>query len=653
MKFRTFLLSLLSIILTASCSDGNEDFADFPIQRDTTFVGIRRTVDVKKSETAVPLYIIETEGTMISEIYVPEVSDSMLVLCFMPENSNDDMTVLVTQQNIIMFEGSPNYYYGFPSEVTIANAEDNFSSLSSGRMNWSTGEFTMSSSIPLTITKQSRAPKKDDFSSIRDLLYNHLDTFSDNVDDLGASISINNKGEKVAKICEFWTKIVTPQARRMLYDYDYDVNAQETSKELSGKAQEIIISYHYPEDNLAQQIGAFALRYGNRGYIWAKNKISGYFEKEEESDYSSYESSGLQILNQIGVNTTRVNQYIFTGSLVEASKCMPYVQATDITENSITLRGSFSFASEAATSNFTCAGVGFTCGAKGQAPSAYPSSLEGEKGIASYTIYGLQPATTYNVRAYYKTFSGDYYSDVVQVTTRGILFELSNTKISFPQSGGSIVVNLTVGENTTYKVESAPKWVTTQLDTKNHRLLVKASESQKGHEAEEIILTATNDYGESTKRSITVSQSDSNWDGTTWDITINLEQKTVHTYNGSEDTKTATYIDHCRLKINSVANNSFSLSGDLTISEEKATINVDKKGNLIISFSGNEESYVDGFIPGGSAEDYKGSFTLSRKGSSIQGTYNYFKKWVIWIGQSDNHYETTAKGTVSGTIAAE
>lgn len=652
MKTKFFLFALLAVFITMSCSDNDENlYAGFPVQRDTTFVCISRTVGVKNADTPVPLYMIETGGNMVSEIYVPEMSDSMLLLNFMGQNSNDDMTVIVTRQNIIMMNCRP-HVYGLPSSVLVASADDGFSSLNYGYMNWNTGEFNPTQRVSLGVSTRTRASKKDDMESVRKLLYDHLTELSSNISELGDFLPKIPSAINPIWVCRVWTHLAIPVAKRMLYEPDVKMYEKEFIDYIADVVEDQIISFFF-EDEEDQQRAGWIKKYGSRALIWAKDNVDGYYQREKEADYSPYQSSGLQAFNQIGVNTTRVNRYIFTGSLVEASKCIPSVDARDITENSMTLSGSFYFASEAATSNFVCYGVGYTVNGPGMSRT-FNGSLQGEMGIAPYTITGLQPASTYYVTSYYKTMSDTYYSDVLKVTTRGILFEVSNNKVSFPRDGGSAVVNYTIGEQTTCKVQSSPKWVSTNLDTENNRLLITVSSSKNGHEPGEIVLVATNKFGETATRTITVSQSNSDWDGTTWDLVLNYDYKRVTTNNSGTTTNTEKRTANVRLAIHSMENQDFTLSGDVDISNCEKGIAVDNKGNLTLVYGyGDSGSYSNGTLGGASGSARAGTIQLTRKGSSVTGTYKYIGNSAIVIGNSYNYYETTESGTVKGTLVAE
>lgn len=644
-KILLFFSLIIFTLVYMSCSqDSGITDSDAMSVRDTVGVGVMRIKGVKSEKNPLPLYIVESKGTMLSEIYVPGVSDSMLIITCMGKSYADDATVLVTPKNIIFMSGSPVASYGFPSQVLVASSSDDFSSLTEGTLNWYKGTFSPSQTISVGISSATRA-RKDDMDDVRALMYDMLEKLSSAISDMGTAMGALKYGGPASAVCSVITGLAIPTAKLQLYDDDPQKQNEIKMDYAIGIYESYAISEFFEQD-FDKMLATFAYKYSYRGGIWAGNKAIEYYEQIKNADYSSYTSTGSRMMSRAGANTQNVDNGVKVSTLKEASEIELQVSVSDVEENSMVLTGSVNYNYAYGQLNNTCWGTGYYYSEQGGVTGTVDSKLEGG-GIASKKITGMKPATKYLVQAFYKGTSQKYTSLAKEVITKGFLFEMDKNAVTFGQLGGKEIIHLTLGAETTFKVTSCPKWVNATCDVKGKRIIVEAEEVSTKSRTGEIVVEVTNFYGDKQTYIIAVSQTTSIWNGTSWDCTVNHTTNiSVSAAGVNQNINAGNGQFNFTIDIVSVEEGKYTLGGDLSAQEGlTSSLKVDENDHLLLDFTMNMTVNVQGTS---SKCKMSGSIVLGRDNNLyVSGTYKA-------TGSSNSYsYGIASTATISqnGTVS--
>ncbi len=443
-----------------------------------------------------PRMVITREGMMTAEINDPKQPEK-LMLQIISKDADADALVMVSRHNIILAHYNPLTDKALPQEVLLAGDFDGFSTLSLCDMNWDTGDVQFRETLQLSgegkplmapATRGENDAIKKPFFDMVDYIGEEIGKISEKMDKFGSA------GKAGKAVCTAWGEVVLPLMRYNLYADDEIAQKKYVEEYLEGKSKKLFCK--------VTGINEDALNFA----LWAYNNAhrlkigSGEFDPAVHTEkYSAQGKQQAQQMAQVANQSSAVlNATIRRNQGVEVE-----VEVTDISENSVSLRGAVKF-DDTSYASYISAGY---CYYSGSQEVRLTTSVTKDFQITPGTIQKLEPATKYAVAAYYEPMvsSQTFYSPFVDVVTRGILFSPARESIAFESDGGTAEIPIKTGYKTTWKVAQAPSWCAcSQLEGK---LVVKAQQNESAEaRSMPILLEATGYYGDKTAAQILITQ---------------------------------------------------------------------------------------------------------------------------------------------------
>lgn len=204
---------------------------------------------------------------------------------------------------------------------------------------------------------------------------------------------------------------------------------------------------------------------------------------------------------------------------------------------------------------------------------------EGNQVIVKVKAYDGVATRTCTAKVKTKTYNEQIPPALLTIRQDGVVFDLSETDLTFTQEGGSKGVYVYTNDNITSWEVSAPVWCKITKGTNSFFIDVAKSDTDR----EGIIEVAgmLKNSGSYIKKQIAVKQiCNSSWNGTSWNFTGNVNATGGGSIVGGINMANVTNFG---IQIVDVANNKFLLSGDLAGMEYYSNISLDEQGRLILN----------------------------------------------------------------------
>ena len=299
-------------------------------------------------------------------------------------------------------------------------------------------------------------------------------------------------------------------------------------------------------DHLAVQLNWDRVRYAESYNIYRSNTSSSGFTliASDITALNYTDSSPLDGSNyyQIEAKGQGLRSSRSANAFIYVNKVKVSVELTGFDENSISLKGSVQF-NDSSYGSYLSAGY---CYYNGSQEVRLNSKVTSDGIIEPGTITKLDPATRYAVAAYYEpmTSSHKFYSEFIDVVTRGVLFSPAQESLEIDCDGGTFEIPIQMGYETKWEVSTSPSWCT--CSPQEGKLIVKVQKTEAPDDrSDAIILTAKGYYGDTTSSRIMVYQEGKeegggdddddydvgSWSGTKWQLSGTLTVDEV--YNDS------------------------------------------------------------------------------------------------------------------------
>ena len=299
-------------------------------------------------------------------------------------------------------------------------------------------------------------------------------------------------------------------------------------------------------DHLAVQLNWDRVRYAESYNIYRSNTSSSGFTliASDITALNYTDSSPLDGSNyyQIEAKGQGLRSSRSANAFIYVNKVKVSVELTGFDENSISLKGSVQF-NDSSYGSYLSAGY---CYYNGSQEVRLNSKVTSDGIIEPGTITRLDPATRYAVAAYYEpmTSSHKFYSEFIDVVTRGVLFSPAQESLEIDCDGGTFEIPIQMGYETKWEVSTSPSWCT--CSPQEGKLIVKVQKTEAPDDrSDAIILTAKGYYGDTTSSRIMVYQEGKeegggdddddydvgSWSGTKWQLSGTLTVDEV--YNDS------------------------------------------------------------------------------------------------------------------------
>ena len=443
-----------------------------------------------------PRMVITREGMMTAEINDPKQPEK-LMLQVISKDADADALVMVSRHNIILAHYNPLTDKALPQEVLLAGDFDGFSTLSLCDMNWDTGDVQFRETLQLSGEgKPLMAPAtRGENDAIKKPFFDMVDYIGEEIGKISERMEKLGKPGKAGKaVCTAWSEVVLPLMRYNLYADDEIAQQKYVEEYIEGKSKKLFCTITGIDEDALN----FALwAYNNAHRIKIGN--GEYDPAVHTEKYSAQGKQQAQQMAQVANQSSAVlNATIRRNQGVEVE-----VEVTDISENSVSLRGAVKF-DDTSYASYISAGY---CYYSGSQEVRVSTSVTKDFQITPGTIQKLEPATKYAVAAYYEPMvsSQTFYSPFVDIVTRGVLLAPAQNSIDFTSEGGTAEIPIKLGYQTTWKVAQAPSWCAcSQLEGK---LVVKAQQNESAEaRSMPILLEATGYYGDKTAAQILITQ---------------------------------------------------------------------------------------------------------------------------------------------------
>ena len=443
-----------------------------------------------------PRMVITREGMMTAEINDPKQPEK-LMLQIISKDADADALVMVSRHNIILAHYNPFTDKALPQEVLLAGDFDGFSTLSLCDMNWDTGDVQFRETLQLSGEgKPLMAPAtRGENDAIKKPFFDMVDYIGEEIGKISERMEKLGKPGKAGKaVCTAWSEVVLPLMRYNLYADDEIAQQKYVEEYIEGKSKKLFCTITGIDEDALN----FALwAYNNAHRIKIGN--GEYDPAVHTEKYSAQGKQQAQQMAQVANQSSAVlNATIRRNQGVEVA-----VEVTDISENSVSLRGAVKF-DDTSYASYISAGY---CYYNGSQEVRLTTSVTKDFQITPGTIQKLEPATRYAVAAFYEPMvsSQTFYSPFVDIVTRGVLLAPAQNSIDFTSEGGTAEIPIKLGYQTTWKVAQAPSWCAcSQLEGK---LVVKARENESAEARTQfVLLEAMGYYGDQTTVQIQVNQ---------------------------------------------------------------------------------------------------------------------------------------------------
>lgn len=481
-----------------------------------------------------PRLVITCDGMMTAEINDPSQPE-MLILHVVGQDKNADALVMVSRKNFILAHYVASPVSTLSSEILLAGDFDDFSTLSHCNMNWKTGEVEFMESLPLSpegkpsLTKTTRGENdaiKKPFFDMVDYISTQVGKMGEKMDNLGKI----GKGGKA--VCTAINEAVVPIMRYNLYADDEIAQQKYVEEYIEDRTKKLFCEVTGIEEDYLN-FALWAYNNANRLRIGSDDDPTNYSSKY----YPMGQQQTQQVTTVVNQSAAVLNATIHKNTDVEVS-----VEVTGFDENSISLKGSVRF-NDSSYGSYLSAGY---CYYNGSQEVRLNSKVTSDGIIEPGTITKLDPATRYAVAAYYEpmTSSHKFYSEFIDVVTRGVLFSPAQESLEVDCDGGTFEIPIKMGYETKWEVSTSPSWCT--CSPQEGKLIVKVQKTEAPDDrSDAIILTAKGYYGDTTSSRIMVYQEGKeegggdddddydvgSWSGTKWQLSGTLTVDEV--YNDS------------------------------------------------------------------------------------------------------------------------
>lgn len=443
-----------------------------------------------------PRMVITREGMMTAEINDPKQPEK-LMLQVISKDADADALVMVSRHNIILAHYNPLTDKALPQEVLLAGDFDGFSTLSLCDMNWDTGDVQFRETLQLSGEgKPLMAPAtRGENDAVKKPFFDMVDYIGEEIGKISEKMERLGKPGKAGKaVCTAWSEVVLPLMRYNLYADDEIAQKKYVEEYLEGKSKKLFCK--------VTGINEDALNFA----LWAYNNAhrlkigSGEFDPAVHTE--KYSAQGKQQAQQMA-QVANQSSAVLNATIRRSQDVTVTVEVTDISENSVSLRGAVKF-DDTSYASYISAGY---CYYSGSQEVRLTTSVTKDFQITPGTIQKLEPATRYAVAAFYEPMvsSQTFYSPFVDIVTRGVLFSPARESIAFESDGGTAEIPIKLGYQTTWKVAQAPGWCTCQQE--EGKLVVKAQQNESAEaRSMPILLEATGYYGDKTAAQILITQ---------------------------------------------------------------------------------------------------------------------------------------------------
>ncbi|MCR5819941.1 MAG: hypothetical protein K6F94_03185 [Bacteroidaceae bacterium] len=438
-KIELFLVSLLAVFLFSACG-GNDDIdpgntdnhTEPPAESDSVLMNIFTLVGADEAAHPVPRLIAEWGENMVAQVTNP-ANDSIMMFQYVNSHEQYDAAVLVSKHNVVFMHYNPLTDRSFPTDVLMIGDYDNFSSVSSCKVDWSTNDIEFVQTIPLStetsakkyLPEQTRGENdnlKKPFFDMLDQISGDIGKIKDVIDDFGAA------GRSASILCDAWTGVLIPIMKYQLYNDDEIAQRHFVEELFTSQVMSVVEeAVGKQTEQLKDESVKFLCKITSvdeedvNMALWAYDLLERVTDKtgeERNIDINTYEDRGVQASVAYASQCAQAAPIVNVTYEREQNAPVAVTLTVDhVTNSTISVSGRVRI-DDSMYANVLSAGYVYYVGNR---EYRLATGVDANFNIQPATIQNLQPNTSYRIAAYYETLASNsiFYSEFTTVETTG------------------------------------------------------------------------------------------------------------------------------------------------------------------------------------------------------------------------------------------
>lgn len=542
MKAQLSIFFTCTLLFFAACSDRNNPTRNS--SKEINELKINVLSEDMHAESPYIRLIAEYEDWIIADIVHDGLeNDSSRSFVFMSQNEQIGYYLYATPSYVLMsqFTDDPTESL-MNGNVLLTSFDDKYTYVRVVKNLFGNIEILSTKAVPNENAAPKMPQRNNDYftglgKSIYESMSKHFKAGAEEISDATGVLAWlpNNIGGAGSTLGSIWSALAFSASLHQIYDYNPEL------KEALNENIEVDTRFYVKMALSSDRYLALAIK----AFDWISSKteigkewLSDGELEVENGDYGSVQypmfssSRMINSNNNVQIISTLKPAYIVRHSV------------SNITETSAEVH--VSIETTGSQSYFSSMGVVYT---------NYITGEKKEVALSSYgqtvTLSGLEPCTSYMCYAYVKTIGETYTSSAELFTTEGQL-QLIPSSLNFSSKGGKEIVMLSISEEHVASLSvTGPGWCQLSYNSPAGAFIVTVPESEK--ERDGVVKVNVKLLGGETKTAqLPIAQTSNTWDNTNWVFGGNV----TTTGFGESSTQYA----ELTLRINSIANNDYSLS---------------------------------------------------------------------------------------------
>ena len=247
-KFYLFFATVLMALAFAACGSDDEDVhaGNGGGQNKPDEIVPSKQVEIKISvltgtdnlDHPVPRLVAEWGDNMFAQVVDPNHPE-VTMFQYINSDKGEDIVAVVSEHNIIFMHYNPVTDKEFPENVLIASDDDNFSSLSSGKIDWKFNKISYAKTVPFS--KGTKMATRGENDLIKKPFFDMFDEMSSNISKIKEKMEVFGAlGKSATLLCDIWTEGLIPVMKYQLYDDDKIAQQQYVQDYFTGKTMDYI-----------------------------------------------------------------------------------------------------------------------------------------------------------------------------------------------------------------------------------------------------------------------------------------------------------------------------------------------------------------------------------------------------------------------------
>ena len=192
----------------------------------------------KPDDHPVPRLVAEWGDNMFAQVVDPNHPE-VTMFQYINSDKGEDIVAVVSEHNIIFMHYNPVTDKEFPENVLIASDDDNFSSLSSGKIDWKFNKISYAKTVPFS--KGTKMATRGENDLIKKPFFDMFDEMSSNISKIKEKMEVFGAlGKSATLLCDIWTEGLIPVMKYQLYDDDKIAQQKYVQDYFTGKTMDYI-----------------------------------------------------------------------------------------------------------------------------------------------------------------------------------------------------------------------------------------------------------------------------------------------------------------------------------------------------------------------------------------------------------------------------